>query len=835
MSGIVKRKKVKILYVIIIVSSFDIGFAHGQIIQSKKHNHNHEVVCHASEETEKSFVPPPREFLLKSGAEKKSNFIVDYSLFPQNAKDAFEYAIGIWEAIIESDIPIYVEARWRTMSSGALGSASPNDYIANFENAPRKNYFYPISVVEKITKSEISGHSFPDIVATFNKDVQWYFGTDGETPELLYDFVTVVLHEIGHGLGFAGFFKTTQSNGFYGSENVGDAAAFDLMVVNENFEMLTDTNIFEVPSNSLYKELTSNALYSKSQAARTNGSGEIPRLHAPQIWKTGSSIYHLSNVNYPSGSENSLMNHTLSKGQAIHDPGPVTRGILADIGWKHTVLDLDKPKDTEEKKPILFNLTIKSDTKINPENVFLYYSTDAFNTVKDSLLLEIDAEKGLYSAVLNPTFETGTYHYYIEVKDEFNREFFLPKETPVELYSVSVGPDKEPPVISHDETPYIVSFGQPIEISTLADDNLGVDSVYVELWINGIQQESFELKNISETLYSGLFDFDSNLLNDGDEISYRIVAVDSSNAKNIAQSPVDSLFSFRIEKIFEPATGYYSDFNAPSSDFIISDFEIYTAEGFENGSLHSPHPYKSPNKNNANLNFSTLLKYPIILSDNSIMRFDEVVLVEPGEVYSSFGDDDFWDYVVIEGSKDFGETWLPLVNGYDSRDYTSWKTSYDENIDNNQSSLTPGNPDLYITRQINLLENENFVSGDTILIRFRLYSDPYANGWGWTIDNLRIQTPVSSPTFVLSPGNITVFPNPVNNILNISVQADETIENLTIDIFNVYGQKLESINQRNVYGDFRLETDFSQFKSGMYLVVVKENGKRIFSNKIIRN
>ena len=44
----------------------------------------------------------------------------------------------------------------------------------------------------------------PDIITSFNSNaaVGWYFGTDGNTPPSQQDFVSVVLHEIGHGLGF---------------------------------------------------------------------------------------------------------------------------------------------------------------------------------------------------------------------------------------------------------------------------------------------------------------------------------------------------------------------------------------------------------------------------------------------------------------------------------------------------------------------------------------------------------------------------------------------------------------------------------------------------------
>lgn len=828
--------KLKVIYAIIVISLFDISFAIGQNIYRKRNLEIPQVVCHASHETQKSFTPPPPEFLLKSGAEKKSDIIVDYSLFPQDAIDAFEYAVGIWETLIESDIPIYVDARWRSMSEGSLGGASVGDYIANFENAPRKDYFYPISVAEKITKTEISGASFPDINATFNKDTRWYFGTDGDTPELLYDFVTVVLHEIGHGLGFAGFFSVSSQTGFYARPggNVGDVSAFDLMVVNQNNEMLADSNIFEIPSTDLYKELVSNDVYSKSQAAKFKNSGENPRLHAPQIWSRGSSINHLSQIEYPTGSENSLMTHQLAPGAAIHDPGPITMGILADIGWKNTVLDFNKPKDSEEKKPIVFELNIESDTKIKSDDIFVYYSSDVLSNELDSIPLIRDAESGIYTAILNPSFETGTIYYYVSAKDVYNRTFYLPTETPEEFYSVTIGPDNESPEIEHEEIPYYLSYGQAINFSANVDDNLGVESVFVELSLNGIEQERFELTNDSSTQYSGVFDFDSNLLNDGDEIQYRIVATDASSGKNKTISPADSLYSFVIEKIFEPATGFFSDFNASSRDFIISDFDIYTEEGFENGALHSPHPYQSPNDNNKFFEFSTLLKYPIILSDNSIMRFDEVVLVEPGELFSSYGDDNFWDYVIIEGSTDFGETWLPVADGYDSGNYESWNEAYTDMSDNPDPEII-GNPDLYITRQIDLLENGNFNSGDTVMFRFRLFSDPYANGWGWAIDNLRIQTPVSSPQMTLSPGNISVYPNPVNDILNISVQSEDIIENLRVEIFNMFGQKLETINRNNIFGNYRVETDFSSYKNGMYLVIVKENGKQVYSKKIIRN
>lgn len=817
---------------------FRIGLVNGQNDWKKTKIQIVPAVCYASDHSEKSFIPPPTEFNIKSG-KKKSDFIVTYSLFPTDgkAKAAFEYAVSIWEQIIESDIPIHIDANWRTMENNTLGSSGPTDYFANFEYAPHKNLFYPISVVEKITKTEINGSTSADIDATFNKDIKWYFGTDGNTPELLYDFVTVVLHEIGHGLGFTGFFFVTGKIGAYGNShggNTGDVTAFDMMVMNHKNELLTDTFIFDMPSSNLYNAFTSNNLYINSPASVLINSANKPRLYAPSTWNNGSSIYHLNDETYPFTNENSLMTHAVGKAEAVHDPGPITRGILADIGWKHMKLILDKPKDLEEKKPITFNLSIESDFEIDSNAVFLYYSTDSFNKT-DSLLLIPNLTTGGFSVTLNPSIESGKIDYYINAGDKMNRTFTVPNNAPAEVNHVIIGPDNTPPEINHKSIPYFVSNGNNLTISTDVDDNLGIDSVYVEFFINNMPQQPFGLIRDSATVYSGIFNTDLKLLNDGDVIAYKIIAFDSSVAKNKTINPISDYFSFKVEKIFNPISGYINDFNGVSPDFIISDFDIYTEKGFKNGSLHSPHPYPSPNENNKTLNFTTLLKYPIILKKNGTMSFDEIVLVEPGEVLSTFGDEDFWDYVIVEGSKDNGKTWLPLADGYDSGNNATWKTNYNKNINNEQASTTIGIPDWYVTREINLLENGNFKANDTILIQFRLFSDPYAHGWGWTIDNLRIQTPVSNQSVVLSPGNISVFPNPFNEVLNISVQVKSNIEELNVEILNLFGQKITSTQKINAFGDINIENNVGYLPAGMYLVVVKENGKPVISKKVIKN
>ena len=787
------------------------------------------AVCYASDKVEKFYAPPPVG-LLKSVNEKQSEIITSYSLFPEKAKQAFEYAVNIWEYYLQSDIPIYIQANWRSQDENVLGSAGPAFHYSNFENTPHKNRYYPVAIAEKITKTEITGPSDPDIVADFNKDINWYFGTDGNTPDSLYDFVSVVLHEIAHGLGFTGFFYVENDLGAYAYYDYGDATAFDLLVIDNDNNQLVDTTVFPVPSSELDKALTSSNLYANSAVAVAQGNGSNPKLYAPLSFNEGSSIYHLDNTFHP----NNLMSHVIAKAEAVHDPEPLVTGILYDIGWKHMYLNFSEPKDREKPEPVTFNVSIESDYELDSGAIYIYFSKDHFETHKDSLALEPGDSLTIFTTVITPDFGTGEYDYYISAVDTMKRIFTLPTEAPGEIYNIKFGPDHETPEIEHTPIPYFLITRENPEIIAFADDNVGIDTVYVEYEINGVPQIPFGLLSDSIYRYRGRFNFNQEELHDGDEITYNIIARDISSAQNVMKIPLNDEFSFKAEEIFEPVTRYYNDFNSNSADFVLTDFEIYMEEDFENGALHSPHPYSSPEKINTYLNFTTVLKYPVILSENAKMVFDEIVLVEPGENQSEYGDDDFWDYVIVEGSSDSGKSWLPVIAGYDSNISSFWYQKYFENMDGSES-ITKGNSEWYESHSIDLLENGNFLSGDTILIRFRLFSDPFANGWGWVLDNLRIQIPVSSPILNEHPLEIDVHPNPITDIVNIAIKSNREINVLAIKIYNILGQQIILTQFENVPVKFSKEIDLRNLDKGIYLLSVWENGLQIHSQKILKN
>jgi len=825
--------KKNVLFLMILLLS--VWVSNGQQLKSKSGLTLPQPVCKASGKVEKSFIPPPESSLLKS-VDPKCDIDVTYIGFSILAKNAFEYAVNIWESIIESDMTIRMKATWSSnLDSDVLGSCGPETYYANFTNAPYEDLYYPVAIAEKIANKELNGESRYDIVANFSSSIDWYYGTDGNTPDTQYDLVTVALHEIAHGLGFTGFFFVDNDLGVYGYYDYGDATSFDRLVVRSSGIQLLDTTAYPNQSSELASALQSAGLYAESPIAKASNNGTRPRLYAPTTFDDGSSVYHLNDNTYPTGNENSLMTHALGYGEAVHDPGPLARGIMEDIGWTNLIIHFDPIKDKEELQPVTFNVSFDSEYDIDSSALYVIYSTDEFQTLSDTLNLVSENSDGIFSATLSPGENTEIITYYIEARDVKDRVKYAPSLAPKEYYQVKFGPDTQSPSISHTPVDYFLKRGESLTISAEVSDNLGVDTVYVEYSINNVQQSPFGLPFVEDDTYFAEFPFNLETLSDGDSIHYKIYAIDSSLAKNMAQLPdSDESFAFRVEEIFDPVSSYENDFNSETSDFLISDFSIYTANNFEDGALHSPHPYESPGVDNEEYNYTTFLKRPIIIKESGSITFDEVVLVEPGESGSEYGDDDFWDYVIVEGSKDFGETWLELADGYDSGDNTVWKENYNTYI-LGQDSKTKGKSEWFENREISLVENQNFVDGDTILIRFRLYSDPYAAGWGWAIDNLRIQKPLAAGYTNLSEDDVLIYPNPFNSKINLKLTSSENVEELKIEVFNLFGQKVYATVEKDVFGQLNREIELSQLGNGMYLVKVSVNGKQVLSKKLIKN
>ncbi len=147
----------------------------------------------------------------------------------------FQHAANIWGSLLPSNVTVVVSAKFDPLSctatSGVLGSAGPVTVSRDFAGAPFANTYYHAALANKLAGSDLVPGT-ADINATFNSDlgsptclpVGWYFGVDGNEGGQI-ELLPVVLHELGHGLGFS-----TTTNGQTGVQLSGRPSVYDRFI-----------------------------------------------------------------------------------------------------------------------------------------------------------------------------------------------------------------------------------------------------------------------------------------------------------------------------------------------------------------------------------------------------------------------------------------------------------------------------------------------------------------------------------------------------------------------------------------------------------------------------
>ena len=260
-----------------------------------------------------------------------STFIVNYTGFTPEAQAAFQFAVDIWANTIVSSVPIRINANYTALGPGVLGSAAPNGFFVVTGPGLPPNTVYARALAEKLQgmDTDLGGMSI-DINCNFSSSINWYFGTDASPAFNQFDFVSVVLHELGHGLGFVGFGRANAQNTEGLLRNSGFLTPYDNFVeTGTGVSILT----FADPSTALLQQFTGGFLFNASPAATAANSGVVPEIWAPNPFNQGSSYSHWDDNVFPNNNVNSLMTPTIGNGQANHDTGPITRGLFEDMGW----------------------------------------------------------------------------------------------------------------------------------------------------------------------------------------------------------------------------------------------------------------------------------------------------------------------------------------------------------------------------------------------------------------------------------------------------------------------------------------------------------------------
>lgn len=306
----------------------------------------------------------PHARVVAPAAQPVSTFKVNYTGFTPAAKAAFQVAVDYWAGTLSSSVPITVNATFidlgdETDEGITLGQAGPVTLRRDFVHASAPQTFYPGALANRQAGYDLDP-TRADMVAEFtsNPGASWYFGTDALPAPTQLDFVSVVMHELAHGLGFFGSMEVDSSGiGSYGFS--GYPVIFDRFARRgvTNKSLLSYAN----NSKSLGQQLVSGDVYFKGAVTPKS------RLYAPIPYEPGSSFSHLDEDVYGPTDPNALMTPRIGYGEGAKSAGPITLDIFRDMGW--SVPSRTAPHDlTADAFNDLIARTPAGELSINPGN-----------------------------------------------------------------------------------------------------------------------------------------------------------------------------------------------------------------------------------------------------------------------------------------------------------------------------------------------------------------------------------------------------------------------------------------------------------------------------------
>ena len=258
--------------------------------------------------------------------------------------NVFAVAAQSWGAELQSDVPIFLGALFSPLAcsptGGVLGSAGPTSVFANFPGAKIDEIWYVGALADSLAGADLDP-GFIDLIAFFNGDIgvnpdcltgqNWYNGFDHDNdPTSEIDLLSVVMHEMAHGLGFLELIDEASGEPFFG--------LFDTYSV----------NMFDVTLGETWPNLTNEErLFSQTNSGNLVWIGDSVTFEAPNVLGPRPSV----TINTPKSLKGSYEAQDASFGAPLRENGGLT--------GKMVVVDDGTGVATDGCEPILNNVSGK--------------------------------------------------------------------------------------------------------------------------------------------------------------------------------------------------------------------------------------------------------------------------------------------------------------------------------------------------------------------------------------------------------------------------------------------------------------------------------------------
>ena len=266
----------------------------------------------------------------------------------------YQYAADKWGLVLRGDVVIVVGAGFDNFggsdAGGLLGFAQATTVHRDFPGAPREHTWYVAPLANQFYGGdqndlvpadcfvELVDGACPEIHSRFNSDVDFgvfgervfYYGVDGNGGDFDFDFLSVVLHEMAHGLGIFSLIDVPTGREFFGYD---DAYTLHIKRPDRKPEEVSRMSNDQRQVTLVEDQKVVWSGLAAAAAARlfvTGGANKEfnVKMYTPGTFRPASSVHHIDTHVEP----NDLME------PFITSPGPhdlsLTVAMLRDIGWQ---------------------------------------------------------------------------------------------------------------------------------------------------------------------------------------------------------------------------------------------------------------------------------------------------------------------------------------------------------------------------------------------------------------------------------------------------------------------------------------------------------------------